>query len=114
MKTSNEVILITRYPDLVDFLKEVGIIGKHQKIKVMEHVRIEDIIDKHVIGGLKLPYFMKGVMASQTFLKFQIPMHLKGKVLTNEQRKKYFRGSATYELMQVASSKYDYEKDSLN
>lgn len=113
MNESEEIVLITRYPDLEGFLKEIGVIGKHHKVKVLEYVEPEDITDKHVIGGMKLPYWLKVLMASQTLLSFNIPMHLKNKPLTNEQRKQYFKGASTYELQQVASSRYDYRKDSL-
>lgn len=79
-------LVVTRYKNFVQYLQDRGIIGEDNYV-CAEHVSIEQVYDRHVIG--RIPFTMASAARSVTVFRFRTPRDLMGKDLTLEELKKY-------------------------
>lgn len=78
---ATEQVVVTRHKGLVEYLKEINLIG--DRAVIVEHASVESVKDKHVIGVL--PFSLAVHAKSLTEIPLNIPMELRGKELTVEQ-----------------------------
>lgn len=76
-----EKIIVTRHPRLAEYLKHHGIVSEETPHR--EHIRIQDIEGKHVIGIL--PFHLVCHSAIFTEIPLRIPIDKKDEELTMEE-----------------------------
>lgn len=89
-----EIIIITRHPGLVKFLKEQGIEGK-----LITHATAEDV-ERKIIYGV-LPLHLACHAKKIISVDLDIPAEMRGKELTYDDVKKYYTGTHAYVVEEV-------------
>jgi putative CRISPR-associated protein (TIGR02620 family) len=85
-----DVIIVTRHPAMVEFLRDYcGITGK-----VIAHATAADVAGRRVVGTL--PLHLAALAASVTEVTLNLPPELRGKELTVEQLDKYSQSLQTF------------------
>lgn len=90
-------IVVTRHKALLELLREV--LWLDERTPVIEHATIEDIKGKHVYGVL--PHHLSCHAYDVTEVNLDIPVELRGKELTLEQMRLYYKGVSTYKVREV-------------
>ncbi len=90
-----EAIVVTRHPALVEFLREQGIIG--EDVKVLTHASPEDVRGRVVFGVL--PLWLAAEAEAVVEISLDIPPELRGKELSLEQVREFFRGVCRYKVL---------------
>jgi len=90
-------VIVTRHPALVDFLRELGLVG--EDAKVISHASPDDVRGRDVIGVL--PLHLASLAKSVTEVQLDLPPDARGKELSLEEMKKYFRGIKKYVVIEV-------------
>lgn len=76
---TSKVIIVTRHPGLVEYLKKLNIEGE-----VVEHASAEDVLDNDVIGVL--PYHLAALTNTYTAVDIiDLPQDKRGKELSYEE-----------------------------
>ena len=87
MSLVNIEIVVTKQAELVQYLKDKGIVGISDDTQIMEHATRADVAGKHVLGYL--PYHIAAVAESVTVIPIRAPVYLRGKTLTRNQIERY-------------------------
>lgn len=93
-----EKLVVTRYPALVQYMKNIGLIDKDTKH--ISHANIKDVKGKHVLGVL--PYWLAAHCGKFTEIQLRVPSDRKGKELTLEEVEFYSLEPKTYEINEVS------------
>lgn len=88
-----KTLVVTRHSALVAYLLEQNIITEGN-YTVMQHVTVEDIKGKDVVGVI--PLWMVNHVATITSVTMTIPKELYGKDLTLEEMRPFINGTSTY------------------
>ena len=91
-KTEPQVVVVTRHASLVTFLKEEGII--REDVPMVSHASEDTVKGKHVIGVL--PLHLAAIAERLTTLDIATPAEMRGKELSVEDLRLYYRGFSTY------------------
>ena len=92
-----EILVITRHDALVKLLREKGFITDSQPTRIISHIsKEEELIDKHVIGVL--PLHMACLCASYATVNLSLPLDKRGKELTIDELRKYYRSFDIYSI----------------
>ena len=92
-----EKLVVTRYKSLVVYLKKIELINDNTKI--ISHAKIEDVLNKHIIGVL--PYWLSCHTGKFTEIQLRIPSEKRGQELTVEEIEFYSLDPHTYEIREV-------------
>jgi len=92
-----EKLVVTRYKSLVEYLKQLKLID--DKTKILSHAKIDDVLNKHVLGVL--PYWLACHTGKFTEIQLRIPQEKRGKELTLEEIEFYSLKPKTYEIREV-------------
>ena len=93
----NKILVVTRHPALVDYLREQGIISGDVEIK--SHVSAEDVEGRHVVGVL--PHRLSCLCELFTEAPLFVPAELRGQELSLEQVRQYAGPVQTYRVEAV-------------
>ncbi|MBU1151341.1 hypothetical protein KJ632_00765 [Patescibacteria group bacterium] len=85
-------LVVTRHKALLQYLKEIGIVG--EEVEAKEHVSPEEIRGKHVCGVL--PHHLSSLCTFYTEIPLIIPQEFRGKELTLEEIREYCGKPQTY------------------
>ena len=88
------ILVVTRHPALVEYLREQGIISG--SVEVISHATPEQVEGRHVIGVL--PLHLAAVAKSVTVVPLNVPAELRGQELNLEQVRKYAGPVTTYKV----------------
>jgi len=94
---SKDVVVVTRHPGLLEYLKGVGLY--QEGMKVVQHATPEDVRGKHVIGILTPS--LAALADKVTEVAVDIPLELRGKELGIEDIKKHVKEIWTYKVVRV-------------
>ena len=92
-----DTVVVTRHASLVTFLKEEGII--QEDVPMVSHASEDTVKGKHVIGVL--PLHLAVLAERLTTLDIATPAEMRGKELSVEDLRKYFRGTSTYYVEKI-------------
>jgi len=90
----DEYIVVTRHKGLIDFLKQKKIIN--EDTPVYEHVQIDDVKGKHVLGVL--PYWLAVHALTVTEISMDLPLSLRGKELSAEEVEQFIKEPVTVQV----------------
>jgi hypothetical protein len=93
-----EKLVVTRYKTLVEYLKKKKLIDDNTKI--LSHAKVEDVMNKHVIGVL--PYWLSCHTGKFTEIQLRIPQEKRGQELTLEEIEFYALPHKTYQIREVS------------
>ena len=88
------LLVITRHKALVDYLREIGVIGVDTPVLI--HATVDQVRGRHVIGVL--PLHLAAEAALVTEVPMDIPADLRGVELTLPQVRLYARTPVTYQV----------------
>lgn len=97
LRETEETVVVTRHPALVDFLREQGIV--RENTTVLSHATPEQVRGKHVIGVL--PHWLSAETSKVTEVSLDVPAEFRGRELNLEEIRRFFTGISTYEVHQV-------------
>lgn len=90
-------VIITRHQALVEYCKEIGLIG--DDVEIITHASPEAVKDKHVLGVL--PHSLSCLCATFTEIPLSLPPEMRGKELSIEDMRKYAQAPMTYKVIQL-------------
>jgi putative CRISPR-associated protein (TIGR02620 family) len=90
-------VVVTRHPALVDFLRELGLV--EEDVEIIPHASPNDVQGKDVIGVL--PLHLATLAKSVTEVQLDLPPDARGRELSLEELRKYYRGVRTYIVTEV-------------
>lgn len=94
----NYDLVVTRHPALIDYLREINLINA--ETPVLEHVSVEDIRDKNVIGVF--PLHLASMAKTVTEIPLDLPQELRGQELTLEQVRQYAGAPVAYKVTKIS------------
>jgi len=89
-------LVITRHPALVQYLREIGIVGNAE---VIAHASPEMVTGREVVGIL--PHSLSCLTKTFTEVPLFVPAELRGIELTLEQVRLYAKPAVTYKVSVV-------------
>ena len=95
----SDIVVVTRHPALVQYLREIGVIDAEDAVNVVTHATPEGVRGRHVVGVL--PIHLAALTAKYTAVPIWAPQELRGVELTVEQVRQYAKPAQTFIVTEV-------------
>jgi len=90
-------LVVTRHPGLVEYLRELGLVG--DDVEIIDHATPEKVAGRHVCGVL--PHSLSCLTASFTEVPLRLTPELRGKELDLETLRKVAGAPVTYRVERI-------------
>lgn len=98
--SSDETIVVSRHDGFVKFLEEKGVITEGKFVRI-PHVENEEQIRGKVVISSGLPLRLASTAKKVITVDLELPPSERGKELTKEKVKQYFRGISEYKVEKI-------------
>ena len=99
---TGDVIVVSRHPAFLEFLKEIGLVDENTPI--ISHADPSEISGKTVITS-GIPLHLAALAKRVITVDLALPPELRGEELTVEDMKKYLKGITEYEVRKIKTIK---------